>query len=136
VTGHAGVERDLVIVACAISAGVHAALTPVHFGESNAAGGGFLVAAVILAGLVVAPIRHASAPTLTLTVTAGVLAGLIASSALAITSGLPVLHPDPEHVDGLAVATKLVEAVGLAASLDLLRRGRPAVASHLSPKGT
>ena len=54
---------------------------------------------------------------------------------LAITVGLPLLHPQPEPVDGLAVATKVVEAAGLAAALHLLRRGRAAVAVTFPPKG-
>ena len=126
-------NRDVVVVACALSAGIHAALTPSHFAEGSASGGGFLAAAVLLGALTVALTRHPSAPLLALA--AMTLAGLIASYGLAITSGLPVLHPDPEPVEGLAVATKLVEAVGLAAALDLLWRGRPAVAFHPVRKG-
>lgn len=131
----ADLERDVVVVACAISAGVHGALTPMHFEEGLGAGTGFLMSTALLAGLVVALTRSASlAP---LVITALVLSGLIGSYALAITSGVPVLHPAPEPVDGLAVATKLVEAVGLVFALDLLRRSRPAVAAlHLQPKGT
>jgi hypothetical protein len=37
----AAIERDLVIVACAISAGIHAALVPDHLNESAGAGIGF-----------------------------------------------------------------------------------------------
>ncbi|HJR94541.1 MAG TPA: hypothetical protein VJ807_03845 [Gaiellaceae bacterium] len=133
-TDRAGLARDLVVVACALSAGIHAALTPSHFGEGGAAGGGFLAAAVLLGAMTVALTRHASAPLLALA--AVTLAGLIASYAAAITSGLPILHPSPEPIDGLAVATKLVEAVGLAAALDLLWHGRPAVAFHPARKGT
>jgi hypothetical protein len=132
VTG-AVVERDLVVVACAISAGVHAALMPSHFGESTAMGGGFLAATGVLGGLAVAISRHLGSAALV--ATAMTLAGLIASYALAVTFGLPMLHPDPEPVDGIGVATKLVEAVGLAAALDLLRRGLPALAFHPA-KGT
>jgi hypothetical protein len=47
-------ERDTVIVACAVSAGIHAALTPEHFDEGFGAGAGFLAAAVLLGGLVLA----------------------------------------------------------------------------------
>jgi hypothetical protein len=134
VSGRMDAERDLVVVVCAISAGIHAALTPAHFAEGFGAGLGFLVASVFLAGLVVVLTRRARRTELYLATL--VLAGLIASYALAITSGLPLLHPDPEPVDGFALATKLVEAAGLVAALDLLRHGRPAVAFHLSPKGT
>ena len=103
--------RDVVILACAISAGIHGALAPAHFAESTAAGLGFAAATVLL--------------------------GLIASYLLAATTGLPVLHPDPEPVDGLALATKAIEAAGLLAALELLRHGRSAAtATHLQPKGT
>ena len=111
-----------------------ATVTWTNDGEGGAAGGGFLAAAVLLGAVTVALTRHASAPLLALA--AVTLAGLIASYGFAITSGLPVLHPDPEPVEGLAVATKLIEAVGLAAALDLLWRGRPAVAFHPERKGT
>ena len=133
-TDRAGLDRDLVVVACALSAGIHAALAPSHFDEGSATGGGFIAAAVLLGALTVALTRRASAPLVALA--AVTLAGLIASYAAAITSGLPVMHPSSEPVDGLAVATKLVEAVGLAAALDLLWRGRPAVAFHPIRKGT
>ena len=126
-------ERDAVIVACGISAGVHAALAPEHFGESKALGIGFLGSAVALAVLAVALSRHAGpvAPAL-----AGALfAALLVGYGLAITVGLPLLHPQPEPIDGLAVATKVVEAAGLAAALHLLRRGRASVAVTFPPKG-
>jgi hypothetical protein len=60
-----------------------------------------------------------------------VLAGLIASYALAITTGLPVLHPEPESIDGVALATKAIEALGLIVALHLIGQGRPAAASRL-----
>lgn len=53
-------------------------------------------------------------------------AGLLASYALAATSGIPLLHPDVEPVDGLALATKAVELLGLALAVDLARRLRRA----------
>ena len=53
---------------------------------------------------------------------AAVLLGLLASYVLAVTTGLPVLHPEPEPVDGLALATKAIEAVGLVTAGSLLRR--------------
>jgi hypothetical protein len=42
------------------------------------------------------------------------------SYGFAITTGVPVLHPDVEPVDGLALFTKAVEIAGLLASLSLL----------------
>jgi hydrogenase/urease accessory protein HupE len=131
----AGLERDLLIVACAISAGIHGALTPEHFAEATGAGLGFLASAALLLGLVVALTRRPDS-TAALAVAALVLAGLLASYALATTTGLPLLHPDAEPVTGLALATKVIETVGLLAAGHLLWRGRPAVAvTHPRPKG-
>ena len=130
----AELEGDVVILACAVSAGIHAALIPAHFDESTGAGLGFVGATIALAGLVgwmtwrpVSPAPLAAAVV--------VLAGLLASYALAITTGLPILHPDPEPVDGLAVATKAIEAAGLLVAASLL--WRPRIAATLpQPKGT
>ena len=131
----AGLERDVLIVACAISAGIHAALAPGHFAEGTGPGLGFAAAAVLLAGLAV-ELTQRPASTLALAGAGAVLAGLVASYALATTTGLPLLHPDAEPVEGLALATKAIEAIGLLAAVHLLWRGRPAVAvTHLQPKG-
>ena len=111
-------KRDLVIVACAISAGIHGALVPAHFAETTGAGLGFVAATVLLAALAVAvTLRPAS--TLPTAGAAAVLAGLVVSYALAVTTGLPLLHPDPEPVDGLALATKAIELAGLLAATSL-----------------
>ncbi len=132
----AELRGDVVILACAVSAGIHGALVPSHFDEGTGAGLGFAAATVALAVLVVLLTwRPASASALA--AAAVTFAGLLGSYLLATTTGLPVLHPDPEPVDGLALATKAIEAAGLLAALPLLRRGRPAVASVLpQPKGT
>jgi hypothetical protein len=123
-------RRDVVILACAISAGIHGALAPGHFDESIGAGLGFAGATVVLAAVAVAlTLRPASA--LALAGAAVVFAGLLVSYVLATTTGLPALHLDPEPVDGLALATKAIEAVGSFAALHLLWRGRPAVAAAL-----
>jgi hypothetical protein len=129
----AELRTDLVILTCAISASIHGALVPDHFEEGTGAGLGFVVATVLLAAVAVVLTRK---PTqFVLLGTAAVFAGLIASYALAITTGLPVLHPEPEAVDGLALFTKAVEAIGLALAASLLRR--PSLAITLTqPKGT
>jgi hypothetical protein len=125
-----GTARDVLVVACAISAGIHAALAPDHFAEGKAAGLGFAAAAVLLAGLVVRLTLRPAGVT-AVVASAGVLAGLLVSYALVTTTGLAVLHPDVEPIGGLAVATKVVESVGLLAAVRLLR---PAV-TYLQPKG-
>jgi hypothetical protein len=116
-----------VIVACAISAGIHAALTPDHLAEGNGPGLGFLGATVLLAGLAaVLTLRPASVAALA---GAGiVLAGLLAGYAFATTTGLLLLHPAAEPIEGLALATKAIEAIGLFAAVHLLWRGRSALA--------
>jgi hypothetical protein len=129
----AELKSDVVILACALSAGIHGALVPGHFDESAAAGIGFVAATLTLVGLVVwLTLRPASR--LGLAAAAVVLLGLLGSYGLAVTTGLPLLHPAPEPVDGLAVATKAIELVGIAASASLL--WRPTAALNPHPKGT
>jgi hypothetical protein len=129
----AELEGDVVILACAVSAGIHGALVPGHFDEGAGAGLGFIAATVALAALAVwLTRRSASRPALA--AAAAVLAGLLAAYVLAITTGLPLLHPDPEPVDGLALATKAIEAVGLLTATRLLRR--PVALTVPLPKGT
>ena len=118
-TGRGDVQRDLVITACAVSAGIHAALVPAHLAESAAAGSAFAASAAVLAGLAVVLTRQPTPAALA--VAAGTFAALLVAYALAVTTGLPVLHPEPEPVDGLALFTKAVELTGLAAATDLLR---------------
>jgi hypothetical protein len=127
-------RRDIVILACAISAGIHGALVPGHFAEGAGTGIGFVAATAALGGLVVwLTLRPTSS--LALAAAAAVFLGLLASYALAVTSGLPLLHAEPEPVDGLALATKAIEAAGLLAASSLLWRPRIA-GTLLQPKGT
>jgi hypothetical protein len=127
--------RDVVIVSCAISAGMHAALAPAHLAESAALGIGFVLAAGVLAVLA-AVVTRDSDGTRSVAIAALTLAGLVASYALAATTGLPGVVSDPEQVDGVAIACKAAEWVGLAAASALLWRARPPVALTLpSTKG-
>ena len=129
----AELKGDVVILACAVSAGIHGALAPAHFAESAGAGVGFVASSILLAALaVVLTVRPASS--VPLAGAALVFAGLLGSYALATTTGLPLLHPQPEPVDGLALATKAFEAVGLVTALNLLSR-RLAVPPTPQPKG-
>jgi hypothetical protein len=127
-----GTRIDLIVLACAVSAGIHSALVPDHFTEGTPAGIGFVVANVLLLGLAVALTRNPSQPVLM--ATAAVLAGLIASYVAVVATGVPVLHPEREALDGLALFTKAVEGVGLALAAGLLRR--PSLVFVLSRKGT
>jgi hypothetical protein len=116
----ADLRSDLVILACAISAGIHGALVPSHFDEGTGPGLGFAAATVALTGIVVwLTCRPMSL--LALAAAAATFAGLLVSYALAITIGVPALHPHPEPVDGLALATKAIEVVGLLTATSLFR---------------
>jgi hypothetical protein len=135
VTGPAVLERDALIVTCGISAGIHAALAPEHFAEELGAGLGFSTAAIGLA--VLAAVLTRSARAWALLAAVAVLTGLLASYALAVTSGLPLLHPEPEPVTSLALVTKAVEAVGLLAAAHLFAQVSVRPAHLLRPsKGT
>ena len=129
----AELRTDLVIVTCAISAGIHGALVQDHFEEGTAAGLGFVAATILLA--VLAVVLTSKPGQAALLATGAVFAGLIAGYALVLTTGFPVLHPQPEAVDALALFTKAIEAIGLALAASLLRR--PALAiTFTQPKGT
>ena len=125
--GHVELRGHIVILASAISAGIHGALAPEHFEGGAGAGLGFVMATVLLFGFAVwltlrpHDCRGIAGATL-------VFVGLIASYALAATTGLPILHPGPEPVDGLALATKAIEAVGFLAATSLL--WRPIALTH------
>jgi hypothetical protein len=123
----------VVILTCAISAGIHGALAPEHF-EGTGAGTGFVAATALLAALAVA-LTQRPASGVTLSGATVVLAGLIGSYALAVTTGLPVLHPEVEPVDGLALFTKAIEAIGLTAATSILWHRRLATLNP-RPKGT
>jgi hypothetical protein len=129
----AELRTDLVILACAISAGIHGALVRDHFEEGTGAGLGFVAATVLLAVLAVVLTREPRQAALFAMV--AVFAGLIASYALVLTAGFPALHPEPEAVGALALFTKAIEAIGLVLAASLLRR--PSLAFTLTqPKGT
>ena len=128
-------RRDVVILACAISAGIHGALAPAHFEEGTGAGVGFVGSTALLAALVLALTLRPAGP-LPLAGSALVFAGLLASYVLATTTGFPVLHPEAEPVDGLALATKTIEVIGLVTALSLLRRRSGASYPLMQPKGT
>ena len=116
--------RDLLVLSCAVSAGVHAALVLEHAGTNVALGVAFAAAAIALVGIVAA-LTHGSNTRAAASAAALVLFGLVASYVAALTTGIPLLHPEAEDVTGLALATKAVELGGLGLALALLgsRRG-------------
>jgi len=127
----AELEVDVVVLACAVSAGIHGALVREHFEEGTGAGLGFVASTVLLAALAVALTRNPSP--FVLLATAAVFAGLIAAYTAVIATGLPVLHPEREAVEGLALFTKAVEVVGLVLALALVPRPKGAPAWRRAP---
>jgi hypothetical protein len=111
-------DAELVVAACAISGGAHAALVPSHMDHAPRLGLAFVVAVGVLltvgAALVLSPDTARAAQAAAL-----VFAALIASYAAATTIGLPLLSMESESVDGVALVTKLVESVGLVFALKL-----------------
>jgi len=128
----AELKVDIVILTCAVSAGIHAALVPDHFEEGAGPGIGFVLATVLLSVLAVALTRNPSQAVVLATIV--VFAGLIVAYVVVLATGVPVLHPERETVDGLAMFTKAVEAGGLLLAVSLLRL--PSPAPILRPKGT
>jgi hypothetical protein len=128
----AELRADGVIVACAISAGIHAALAPEHFRETTGAGIGFVAATVLLGLLAIVLTRRPTEPAFA--AAALVFAGLIGSYLLAVTTGIPVIHPDVDPVEGLALATKAIEAAALALAVSAWRPAH-APLSLIRPKG-
>jgi len=110
----------------------HGALVEDHFREGIGAGLGFVGATVLLAAAALALTRKPSQ--VVLVATAALFIGLIAGYGFAISTGVPVLHPDVEAVDGLALFTKAVEGVGVVAAASLVRRPSFTFLTH--PKGT
>ena len=123
---------DIVILVCAISAGIHGALVKDHFQEETGAGIGFVVATVLLAAVAIILTHHHSQ--FVVVGAAVILAGLIVSYTLVITTGVPVLHPDVEAVNGLALFSKTIEVLGLIAAASLMRRS--SFGTLTQPKGT
>jgi hypothetical protein len=108
--------QQLLVLALASSAGVHAGLAPTHAAETAVLGAMFALAALALAG---AAVRVDRAPTAASLAAAGLLlAPLLAAYAATRLLALPPLtHAEP--VDALGVITKLIEAAGLALALRL-----------------
>jgi hypothetical protein len=128
-------RRDIVIVVCAISAGIHGALAPGHFAEGSGPGVGFAASTVVLGAIAVAvTLRPVSTPALT--AARATLVGLLVAYGLAITIGVPILHPEPERIDGLALTTKAIELVGVLAAWSLVRRPSVALIDNPHLKGT
>jgi hypothetical protein len=106
----------LVVLAAAVSAGIHAGLVPEHLGEMPLLGVSFIVAVLALLAIAAAVAVRPQAQ-LPASLAAFLFAGLILAYAASRTTGLPVLEPEPEPVDAIGIATVAVQLVGLLAAL-------------------
>jgi Kef-type K+ transport system membrane component KefB len=118
--------RQLLVLACAASAGVHFALAPEHWRESAISGVAFAASAVALAACAVA-LDRLPRSRLAVTAAAVLLAGLLGAYLLTRFTAMPPLADHAEPVDAVGVATKVVEAAGLALAVVVSQRtvGRP-----------
>jgi hypothetical protein len=125
---NAGVRHAVVLV-CAASAGVHAALVPDHLREGGPRLGGAFVLSAVLTALAAVALRRpqqtprqARAAKATCLATGVMLLGTAAAYVLSRTSGLPFLIPDPEELDPIGAVTSAAEVLGGLASLFLMTR--------------
>ena len=126
----------LVVLAAAVSAGIHAGLVPEHLGEMPLLGVSFIFAvlALIAIGAAVAIWPKAQIPA---SLAALLFAGLILAYVASRTTGLPVFEPEPERVDAIGIVTVAVQLVGLLAALWLTRTaGRQRSVAGGTPQGT
>jgi hypothetical protein len=126
----AGAATDVVLLAGAVSAGVHAALAPEHVREWLPLGAAFIVAASAVAVALVAFTLRPGSPW-PARLLAGLLGGLVAAYGLTRLAALPPLDPDREPLDALGVCTCAVEAVGVLSATHLgwrRRRSRQSIA--------
>jgi hypothetical protein len=115
---------DVLVLAAAVSAGVHAGLAPEHLHEWLPLGASFVAAAAAAAfGVAALVLRPASVwPPRAL---GALLGGLVVAYAATRLAALPPLDPDREPLDALGVFTSALEAAGLVAALRLVLAYNP-----------
>ena len=123
----------LLVLAGAVSAGVHAGLAPEHLHEWLPLGLAFVAAAAAAALGVAALVLRPTSPWPP-RVLGALLVGLVVAYAATRLAALPPLDPDREPLDLLGVCTSAVEALGAAAALRLGRPAHPRIA--ITPGGT
>jgi hypothetical protein len=120
----------LLVLAGAVSAGVHAGLAPEHLHEWPPLGAAFVAAAVAAALAVAALVLRPASPWPPLALGA-LLGGLVVAYALTRLAALPPLDPGREALDLVGVCTCAVEVLGVVGAM---RLGRLSLA--LTPGGT
>jgi len=109
-------NRTVLLLAGAVSVGVHAGLAPEHLHEWPPLGAAF-VAAAAAAALSVAALVLRPASLWPPRILGALLGGLVVAYALTRLAALPPLDPDREPLDLLGVCTCAAEAAGLVAAL-------------------
>jgi len=110
---------------------VHLALVPEHLKEMPVVGALFIPAAIAAAAAAIAVVVRPG----DMRVVGGsalLLAGLVIAYIPFVTMAVPFVPDTPEGVDRVALATKAIELMGVAAAVSLARR-RPAAASWIAP---
>lgn len=116
--------ENVLILSCAISAGVHIALAPAHLEESTALGCGFALSAALLITVSLFLAAGGELEGAGARAAAVLLTGLMVAYGVSRTAGLPVGDEGVEPVDVTGVATQLVQATGVVAALALSRAAR------------
>ncbi|MDQ3866754.1 MAG: hypothetical protein M3304_07980 [Actinomycetota bacterium] len=111
-------RRSLLTLVCGFSSGVHAALVPEHLEETPAIGVAFIPAAVAVGLCTLALVRWPASPWPP-RLAVLLLFGMIAAYVVAVTVAVPGVEGTPEPVEDIAIATKVVEFVGLAIAITL-----------------
>jgi hypothetical protein len=127
--------RNVLLVACAASAGVHAGLVPSHLVENLWRGIAFAGSVGLLLALIVSLWRAGDPRRRAAPAAAAVLAALIAAYSLSRTVGLAPLEEHVEPVDAIGLLTQGVQVAGLIAALLLChpRGGASARAARREP---
>ena len=108
----------LLVLAGAVSAGVHAGLAPEHLHEWLPLGASFVAAAVAAVLAIAALVLRPASPWPPRALGA-LLGGLVVAYALTRLAALPPLDPERESLDALGVCTVAVEAFGIGAAVRL-----------------
>jgi uncharacterized membrane protein YgdD (TMEM256/DUF423 family) len=124
----------LLVLAGAVSAGVHAGLAPEHLHEWLPLGASFVAAAAAAALAVAALVLRPASPWPPRALGA-LLGSLVVAYALTRLAPLPPLDPEREPLDLVGVCTCAVEALGVGVALRLGRPRRPRRLTLVTPGG-
>ena len=113
--------RDIVVLVCAASAGVHAALVPEHLAEGGPLLGGAFAASALALAVVAVLARRPGREHWAVSIAVAVLAAT-SSPTCCPEPRASVLIPEPEEVDLLGVVTTIAEAVGVVSGVLLITR--------------